>query len=350
MQKLRNTLTIGVVVVAAIGAVAGVYVVNQVSEEAARSLVAVEAGVVVALAVVVWVLLGPTVKRLDELIEALRALARGDKHQRVDAALFAGFGDVARAVNEVAASLCENDDPNLGPVQKRTREAPQQTHKVKKQRTDPPSDKGGSEKEPSTKVPRADATASANVSEHPEIGQVRVRKKEPKEPAPPTTTTTTTEPAPKPLIGGEEVSEPRPRKKVVEETPAPATEKAPEAKPEPATAPKPEPKTEPAPAVEEKAAAAAEEEEEDDDGGNDTVIEAAEPQLPSRLELQQLFSEFVKEKKAAGHDDVDVDFDAFQETILGECERLLQEHGCKGVRFEVAVGEGEVSLRPRLLR
>jgi hypothetical protein len=92
------------------------------------------------------------------------------------------------------------------------------------------------------------------------------------------------------------------------------------------------------------------------------VIEPARPapvsippltnaQLPGRDELHVLFNEFVQAKKAAGVDDgLDVDFDAFADTIRGESERLIVEHACRGVRFEVAVAEGEVSLRPRLVR
>ncbi len=94
---------------------------------------------------------------------------------------------------------------------------------------------------------------------------------------------------------------------------------------------------------------------------NDTVLEPARPapvsmpattsHVPSRDELQALFHEFLRAKKAAGVDDgLDVDFDAFADTIRGESERLIVEHACRGVRFEVAVAEGEVSLRPRLVR
>ena len=72
--------------------------------------------------------------------------------------------------------------------------------------------------------------------------------------------------------------------------------------------------------------------------------------MPTRVELQALFTEFVSEKKVARHQDIDVEFEAFSETILAECERLVQEHRCRGVRFEVATADGEVSLRPRLLR
>ena len=74
-------------------------------------------------------------------------------------------------------------------------------------------------------------------------------------------------------------------------------------------------------------------------------------ELPTRAELQHLFDEFLREKKAARQlDGLDVDFDAFVETIRSESERLVVEHQCRGVRFEIAVAEGEVSLRPRLIR
>jgi hypothetical protein len=75
------------------------------------------------------------------------------------------------------------------------------------------------------------------------------------------------------------------------------------------------------------------------------------PELPSRDELQKLFDEFLREKRAARQlEGLDVDFEAFAETIRSESERLIAEHRCRGVRFEIAVAEGEVSLRPRLIR
>lgn len=87
------------------------------------------------------------------------------------------------------------------------------------------------------------------------------------------------------------------------------------------------------------------------DDGNTTVVEAAPSELPTHEDLLALFDEFRREKRGAGQSDgVDVDFDAFADTILAESERLVAEHQCRGVRFEVAVAEGEVSLRPRLLR
>ena len=124
MTRLRSILVLGVVVAGAVGAAASIFVVNRDPGDALRSLVAVQAGTIAALAVTVWVLLGPTVARLDELVEALRAFARGERQTRVNPVDFAGLADVARAVNDVGASMCENDDPNLGPIQRRPREKP----------------------------------------------------------------------------------------------------------------------------------------------------------------------------------------------------------------------------------
>lgn len=313
MQKLRTALVGGVVVVGVLGAGAGFYLVHQTSPEAARSLLAVDAGMLVALALCVWVLLGPTLKRVDDLVEALRALARGEKHTRVDAAEFAGLADVARALNEVAAALCENDDPNLGPILKKARDQPTEIHKVPKPGV--ANNRAPAPAEPHRNfVSKDDDDVDDSVSAHPEIGAVRVRTK--KGDAVKPTPEAKPEPSETPTTGAAAVVEAAPQK--------PASEP-----------PKPEP-TVTTPARR---------------SDDDTVIEPAEePRLPERAELLVLFSEFVKEKKAANHEDVDVDFDAFSETILAECERLVQEHNCRGVRFEVAIADGEVSLRPRLLR
>ncbi len=341
MTKLKNTLTLGVVVVAAIGAGASFYVVHSISADAARALLAVQAGTVAALGIVVAVLMSATVKRIDELVEALRALARGERHARVDAAHFAGLADVARGVNEVAASLCENDDPNLGPVQKRTRErAVFETPEPRKSKSDPPAPRAPRtervERPPlGPSVPRE---AAPGLSDHPEIGEVRVRKKAP--PKPSSTPPAPTPPAPTP--------EPATVLAPPAETPAPAS-----TPPATSTAPASTSTTAQTPAPSMAAPSMTTSDISPAPDGNDTVIEpAAEPdvpQFPSAMELQALFAEFVKEKKAAG-DDVDLDYAAFEETILSECERLLAEHGCRGVRFEVALGDGDVSLRPRLLR
>src|SRR6185437_5036948 len=76
---------------------------------------------------------------------------------------FAGLADVARALNEVAASLTENEDPNLGPVKRE----PHPTYK----------------KRPERPAVTPDDAGEAVMSDHPELGPVRMMKK--KEPASP---------------------------------------------------------------------------------------------------------------------------------------------------------------------
>jgi hypothetical protein len=502
MTKLRTSLTVGVATVAVVGVVAGFVLVDRISPQAARARLWVDLGMVASLAVIVWVLLGPLTTRIEQLVEALRALARGEKHTRVDIEQFAGLAEIARATNEVGAALCENEDPNLGPVLKRTREQAIE---------EPVPRRSAAETRPRTATletpPRPVRGATQDISEHPELGAVRVRSREvsPQK-------SSTDEGTPRPMIDGEGVSEPRPARRTTSATSTSRTEPLTGSEPStPAStlgtedsaktttaaalttlttsstetstgtsAMMPLPKDEAEPAsghvvgatgesqvhTEAAAATAADEaavspegsekvesttapsEEEErslatpasapsvlegpaapgtgdvestsvvagtgavvtlppsapsasesstvardisptaaepaESGGaaeaqgpsgttespqarplfeNDTVIEPAQstpatattlpPQaiLPSRSELEALFHEFIRAKKIADVDDgLDVDFEAFAETIRSESERLVVEHGCRGVRFEVAVAEGDVSLRPRLVR
>jgi hypothetical protein len=372
MSKLRTTLTLGVVVIATLAAVAGMVMVERDAPGAWRALVAVNAGMIVALGVCVWVVLSPTMARVADLVEALRALARGDRHTRVNPADFAGLSEVARAVNDVGASLCENDDPNLGPIKKAPRAVP-----VRKPGSDSP--------RPSQSVLRR-ATLE-DIADAPGVGEVRPSKKPM---VLPTTTVAAVEPlapvvpavpaappvvraeavvrepeptpavdvrsddsvipvdvtdAPRIVVDGD-VSEPRPSRKALKKAKKAARAQessAPLAVAQPTTTALP---SEPAPAASEPNV------EPNVSSSIDTIIEPAlEPELPNREELQQLFDEFLREKRAAQQlEGLDVDFDAFAETIRSESERLVAEHRCRGVRFEIAVAEGEVSLRPRLIR
>jgi hypothetical protein len=397
VTRLRTVLVLGVVVVAAVGAAATAWVVRDEGPAALRSVLAVQGGTLVALAVSVWVLLQPTVSRLDELVEALRAFARGERHTRVSPGDFAGLADVARAINDVGASLCENDDPNLGPVRRKARE---------KAPARPPSEEPRpSALQPERSGPPRPPPRRPAIIDGDEVGEVRKHQR-PKEPPPPTPTlpepsaspvspsspsstgpapveapTTspvegtaptadgdsvlpTTPPTPPQAIAGPEgVAEPRVSRKGRRKAKRAASMAA-SLKPSMTSSP-------PHPSI------GAADDDVTDTGGQTisasgsgegvsaetpadepqveappTLIEpAAPPAKPTREELQRLFDEFRREKRATGQgDSMDVDFDAFADTILAESERLIVEHRCRGVRFEVAVADGEVSLRPRLLR
>src|SRR5688500_12395429 len=151
MSTLRSTITLFVVAAVAVAAVLGKVVLRG---SLARLLV--DAGLAVSLVLIVAVLMSPTVARVFVLVEALRALARGERHQRVTPEDFAGLAEVARAMNGVGASLTENDDPNLGPVKSTPRPRPAGINVENR--------------------PRLEATPPD--TDHPEVGQVRVRKKQ----------------------------------------------------------------------------------------------------------------------------------------------------------------------------
>src|SRR4051812_35074712 len=128
MASLRNAILVAVLAATSIAAVAGYFLTG---EPPGRLLV--DAGLAGALAIAVVLMLGPTLNRTQQLADVLRALARGDRHQRVNPDDFAGLGDVARALNEVAASLTEHDDPNLGPVKSQ----PHPTYRKRPERATP---------------------------------------------------------------------------------------------------------------------------------------------------------------------------------------------------------------------
>ena len=401
MTRLRHILVLGVVIAGVVGAAASLYVVNRDPTAGLSALLAVQAGTIVALAVTVWVLLAPTVARLDELVEALRAFARGERHTRVNPVDFAGFADIARAVNDVGASMCENDDPNLGPVQRRPRE--KVARRPGSDGPRPSSAASGPVRRPTTLEEVADAPGVGEVRRHRPASAVppppppppKAANPSPPPPPPPAKASlggaavdvavdSVVEPAPSelpaPIISGEGVSEPRvsrkqkrmARKAAATSSTLPTSVSTPptvlafdDAPQRPIVADGDDHDefsdtgasdsgggregTESNEHVVIAAVAAAPAVHVD---GQPTIIESSPPvEMPGRPELQALFEEFRREKRGAGQgDNGDLDFDAFAETILAETGRLVAEHQCRGVRFEVAVADGEVSLRPRLLR
>jgi HAMP domain-containing protein len=324
MANVRRALLIGVLAAAGLAAAGGFFVVAGQSPGAARLRLLVDLALLVGLGIVVYVLTTPTVQRVDALVEGMRALALGDRQKRVNPDEYAGLGDLARALNEVAASLTEDDDPNLGPVKSTPRQQPWP------KRTPP-------------KVRPISASTSddgeAHVSDHPEIGQVRKLGKK----------ATSGEPV---LVDKSAVvAMANAARQSQPPTPsAPATNAA--------AAPSNDTQIDEAPpSVPDKSASG-----EASEPSGPTVAAPAgstgsrlqelgdAPSVPGRDELEALFNEFVAAKKSRDESVADLDLDAFATTIAGECERLIAAHGCKGVRFEVTMADGEVSLRPRLLR
>jgi hypothetical protein len=312
MSNLKKALLLGVLGATAAASLAGYFLLNG-----PPARLAVDGALALVQLVIIVMMLSPTEKRVDLLIDALRALARGERHRRVNPDEFAGLAEVARAANEVAASLTENDDPNLGPVKSVPR------------------------KKEGAALPKPAAPRGGD--DDPSVGPVR-KLSEKGKPKPPEPTPAAHEPSKTP--------EPPP-------APAPAASSSaasrePSAAPSSASSSSSPPGTidfaRPENAAPTNDTAVDEAKGSHASGSASGVGEAEPPVFPSRAELEQLFTDFVAQKKAHEEGVADLDFDAFAQTILGECERLVSAHRCKGVKFEITEQDGEVSLRPRLLR
>src|SRR5688572_2733320 len=106
MTNPRKALLIGIVGATLFASIAGYVIVSQNTPAAARARLLVDAGLLAAVVFIVLSATSDTARRTAELVEGLRALARGAKDQRLNVDDFGGLSEVARAVNEVAASLC----------------------------------------------------------------------------------------------------------------------------------------------------------------------------------------------------------------------------------------------------
>jgi hypothetical protein len=299
MTRVRQNLLLWVLVTAAVAIAAGFLFLFSTDAALAWKRLIIDLGMLVALGTAVWWVLGPLHDQLDELSALLRGYAGGDRHARVQVEQFGAVADLARAANEVGAAMSDALDTNLGPVRTRQREAAEAAalaarEQEQRAQARPPTPvpirppwNGG---EPIARTPSRGSHDDDNASHHPELGEVRKRPK------------VTAEPEPSPEL-------------------------------------------EPAPAQLQQAEA------------QTTIIDIAVPEradVPrTAQELRALFDDFVAQKNAHtkdGEGDVDLDFDAFAETIAAETSRLMAAHSCRGVRFEVLVADGDVSLRPRLLR
>ncbi len=346
----RSRLLTAVVVACVLAAGLGFFLVVRESPEAARLRLLIDVLLLAALAATVFVVTRNPLERREELLDAMRALARGSRDRRLDYESFGDLEDIARTYNEVAAALTEHEDPNLGPIKtKRRQERP--------------------------------AWMETEGGGHPDLGEVRVISKKQK--------------AAQAIDAEERAAKARAKAKVAAEPPEPEPEPEPEVRVgEPQARAKPSGKAkrrapEPARATPEPPAA----DERDDDGAeesaaaladaaadNDTAIDGLlsrssgpdeepapdEPAAPEAGELhlddgeqeralppfdmRALFREFVDAKRAHDEDTDDLEYDAFAETLEDEMARLLEAHACRAVRFEVRVQDGEVSLLPRLLR
>lgn len=334
MASLRRALLLFVC-----AATAGASIVGYLVLGGTASRLIVDAALLLSLALIVWFTLTPTVGRIEQMVDVLRALARGDRHQRVAAEEFAGLADVARGVNEVAASLTEHEDANLGPVHSRPRLNTRPSHSQKPAEAAELGQVRVHKRTEPAVVEKPRERAAASEARNPGSDETAAKADTP----PPAPAAKNVEArTPPPASGGAilsgDVGEPRvhPKNKPILAPPVGTEPSGPVDVERPANA-APTNDT----AVDGPRAASQE-----SDQGSQAPVSV----MPTRAELEALFAEFVTAKKGKDESVSDLDLEAFTQTIQGECERLLQAHSCKGVRFEVTEQDGEVSLRPRLIR
>jgi hypothetical protein len=377
-MKERSRLLTATLVATLIASAIGFFIVFRVQPDAAIARAAVDVGLLIALLVTLTSVLKRPAAQREDLIEMLRALARGEKERRVDSDLFGDLSEVARAANDVGAFLSEYEDPNLGPVKTRKRSAP---------RYQPPPE---------------------GESVHPELGEVRVipkdelerrhgkRQSSPPEPADDDGSAISDLPSELPS----EISDAR---TPISDLPSEVRDlpsdisglpsgipdlpseigDASVIAPAPDSEPPEDAESEPPVAAEDSGDDARDDAQEDaasevSEGGEDvsseddnpTVIDRAqptssapamtaeapepdpepEPEPEPEPDLEALFREFIEAKRAHNEDTEDIEYESFAETITDEMARLKEAHACRAVRFEVRVTDGEVSLLPRLLR
>lgn len=348
----RSRLLTAVVVFSVIAAGIGFFLVMQKSPEAARLRLLVDVALLAALAGAVVTATRTPLERREELLDAMRALTRGSRERRLDYDRFGDLEDVARAYNELAVALTEHEDPNLGPVKakRRTSKPPwtDDNHQAigevrvisKKDKAAPAEASGGS------------ATAKA------ESDRRGAKKRAPEE-------AKAEEPSSSEVKQPEARPASEPPAKAESEPPARAKSELPMAAPDSAP---PEKAVEAAAESGRPAGAAVDNDTAIDDAplpSEDQVMAAVteaerppaqEEEDPAKattlppFDMRALFDEFVKQKRAHDEDTDDLEYEAFAETLEEEMARLLESHGCRAVRFQVRVQDGEVSLLPRLIR
>jgi hypothetical protein len=65
---------------------------------------------------------------------------------------------------------------------------------------------------------------------------------------------------------------------------------------------------------------------------------------------RRLYSEYVAAKQALGENVSNIPQDRFHQRLVGRATALAQKHGCRLVRFQVETRNGQVILRPVLIR
>ena len=75
------------------------------------------------------------------------------------------------------------------------------------------------------------------------------------------------------------------------------------------------------------------------------------PVLPfDESHYKVVFDKFIGSKKDLGEQVAAITYEGFSAKLRKSEEALIDQHGCKAVRFQVLVKDNRVSLRPQLVR
>jgi hypothetical protein len=80
------------------------------------------------------------------------------------------------------------------------------------------------------------------------------------------------------------------------------------------------------------------------------VPELIEASADDTADWPQVFEDFLRLKKENGESTDGLTFEKFQKTLRKNREALVQQHGCKRVKFTVYVKEGRAALKASPVR
>jgi hypothetical protein len=346
MKRLRNALFISVLTCLLLAFTANLWLLPDELRTANNPQLYILPALCILFSIFIFLSFQPALQRSKQLSEALRTLARGEKEHRIKPESFRPFEDVARAINEVAASMCEDDDPNIGPIRIQPRVS-------------------SSEATSSQNIVKRDVKTPTNTQHTLTAASTPFNKK------------SLDKDNDKDNVDGGDLGTPRPhqyedssRNKVAHQTTQGITKTLSTKKTSKRTINKQSDSTPPtnsssaAPATLAPIPAQTTQHIGEDLPlhQQDTMVETVRPSysmksilpassfLPDEQSLKKLFLDYVDAHTALDIRPPSTDIETFTDTIQKEAESLILQHQCQTVRFEIVTEHQIVSIRPRLIR
>ncbi len=112
MKSLRNLFVI-IPAVIVLTAIVGFFITFPSAPQSAYARIFIDLGVLIALLSACMTIPKPVILRTDEIVDALRDLARGRYETRLNSKDFDELNPIAQAFNELAGGLSDSGDPNV---------------------------------------------------------------------------------------------------------------------------------------------------------------------------------------------------------------------------------------------